>query len=85
MAPREQNIEADALSNGNFAGFTASRRIAFKELADLPFVVVPNLMLAAAELDTEIQFEKLRVKLTPRSEVKTSASQKSAVRLNDPW
>ena len=57
MAPREQNIEADALSNGNFAGFTASRRIAFKELADLPFVVVPSLMLAAAELDTEIKFE----------------------------
>ena len=73
------------MSDGNLAGFCVSRRIVFKELADVQFVVAPNLLLAAAELDTEIKFEKQRLKLTPRSEVKTSASQRSAVRWKDPW
>ena len=42
--PREQNVEADALSNRDFNGFDPAKRIVFKSLEDLPFVVVPELM-----------------------------------------
>lgn len=56
--PREQNVEADALSNGQFTGFNLEKRIVFESLEALPFAVVPGLMHAASDLDAEIRFEK---------------------------
>ena len=43
--PRDQNIEADALTNGHFAGFDPNLRIDVS-MKDLPFIVLPAMLEA---------------------------------------
>jgi len=56
-APRTVNTEADALTNGEFAGFAPELRIPV-DMASANWLVLDNLMKAGSEL----QAEKLRLK-----------------------
>ena len=53
--PRDENEEADALTNGHFQAFSAAFRIEIK-WADLEFLVLPRLVSAALSM-----FEGLRL------------------------
>ena len=47
--PRDQNTEADALTNGDFTGFSPELRVKV-DVASLPFKVLPDLLKAADNL-----------------------------------
>ncbi|CAJ1392764.1 unnamed protein product [Effrenium voratum] len=54
--PREQNEEADALTNLDFTLFNPDLRVRL-ELDELGFKVIPKIMEAAMQLDSEIRLE----------------------------
>ena len=54
-APRSQNVEADALTNSEFQDFSPERRIK-KELEDVEFVLLHDLMQEAAEMNEELNW-----------------------------
>ena len=56
--PREQNIEADALTNACFESFSAEHRVHINSLASLPWKVAPELFERAQQLDSEIRLQK---------------------------
>eukprot|EP00435_Cladocopium_sp_Y103_P070757 s861_g36.t1 len=55
--PRNQNIEADALTNSEFAGFCPSKRIE-KDFEDMQFIILNELMNKAGEMDKDIKMAK---------------------------
>ena len=55
--PREQNVEADAVTNEEFGEFSDCNRIEI-ELEQLPFLVLKHLMTEAGKLDAEIKWTK---------------------------
>ena len=59
--PREQNTEADALTNGCFELFDPARRV-HMEVENLELQVIPGLMEAAASLDAEVKLAGGRLK-----------------------
>lgn len=56
-APRNQNVEADALTNSEFQGFNESKRIK-KELEEVKFILLHELMQEAAEMNEELKLAK---------------------------
>ncbi|CAE8719608.1 unnamed protein product [Polarella glacialis] len=74
--PREQNVEADALTNEEFAGFDLSKRIEVN-FESLPLLVLPSLMASAEELYRIAQTQELwhENKFTKKANAKQS----------DPW
>ena len=80
-APRDQNAEADALTNGDFHDFSSDKRIVF-EFGDLHFIVLNKLMATMAELSAEVAAAKARrgpVVLVPK------LGRRSRLRATDPW
>jgi hypothetical protein len=76
--PREQNVEADELSNGIFRQFSADKQIAV-DIAGLNFLILPALMVEAESFYGELLSKKRlkieeRVKLKSRREVTEAAS-----------
>eukprot|EP00435_Cladocopium_sp_Y103_P008053 s2362_g2.t1 len=55
--PRDQNEEADALTNKGFEGFDTEKRI-MKKFEDVEFMVLVELMEKAGQLDAEIKLAK---------------------------
>ena len=55
--PRDQNTEADALTNENFEGFDEAKRIPVK-IEELEFIILHKLMKMAEEIDSEINLKK---------------------------
>eukprot|EP00435_Cladocopium_sp_Y103_P032404 s306_g8.t1 len=55
--PRNQNIEADALTNSDFTGFCPSKRIE-KDFEDMQFIILNDLVNKAGEMDEEIKLAK---------------------------
>ena len=51
-APRGKNMEADALTNEDFRGFSPSKRMA-PDFSDLKFLVLDQLMSAGADFEAE--------------------------------
>ena len=54
---RNLNEAADALSNGVFDGFDLAKRVV-PVLPELPFLVLPDIMLSATQLFEEIKLRK---------------------------
>ena len=75
--PREQNAEADAITNGSYAWLNPDRRI-HTSLGKLPFRVLHTLLHHGAMLDGNI--EKFNEEAAPerRRDVRT-------LRVRDPW
>ena len=76
--PRDQNVEADALTNEEFGDFNADRRLPV-EIEELKFLVLHQLMKFAEEIDSEITMKKASKEKTPRQD----ATKK--MRLTQPW
>ncbi|CAJ1332305.1 unnamed protein product [Effrenium voratum] len=84
--PREQNEEADALTNLDFTLFNPDLRVQL-ELDELGFKVIPKIMEAATQLDSEIRLEKDKKKKGKEHHDKNLAKkpQKAEMRWKEPW
>ena len=56
-APRNQNVEADALTNSEYQGFDPKKRI-LKELEEIEFVLLHELLEEAAEMNEELKMAR---------------------------
>ena len=79
--PRNQNEEADGLTNDDFSQFDPSRRI-MVEIERLKFLILPKMIKAADELYSEAKRNK--------EAAKSRALQRSSTKLRplkerDPW
>ena len=79
-SPRDQNIQADALTNGEFGDFDPNLRVAV-DVETLPFLVLPRLMVIAEELYAETQ--RLRAAGPPPAPGRAGPRKK--LRESDPW
>ena len=88
--PREQNIEADALTNSAFEGFDPGKRINVR-FEDFKFEVLDQLMGEAQKMDSEIRLVKSSKerKTVAWSEKKAEGQVKKRregeTRWRDPW
>ena len=85
-APRNQNVEADALTNSEFQGFDPSKRVK-KELEEVRFVLLQELMEEAAEMNEELKMAKSSKEAKsdrPQQEEKNK-KRKGQARWQDPW
>ncbi len=79
--PRGLNAEADALSKGQFAGFTAAHRISVSS-DSLAWHVLPSLMEIGAEFYRDIQQRKA---LGEAGAVGPKRRRADRLRNRDPW
>jgi hypothetical protein len=88
--PRNQNVEADDLTNARDEEFDARLRVEVV-LDKLPFMVLPKLMEQAGRLDSELKLHrtskeaKLDKLREERSLPKAKRSKKGEMRWKDPW
>ena len=84
--PREQNEEADALTNLDFTLFNPDLRVQL-ELDELGFKVIPKIMEAAMQLDAEIRLKKDKKKKVQEHSSKNAAKKpkKAEMRWKEPW
>lgn len=85
-APRNQNVEADALTNSEFQGFNESKRIK-KELEEVKFILLHELMQEAAEMNEELKLAKSSKEAKgdrPERE-EPQRQRKGQTRWQDPW
>ena len=78
--PREQNVEADALTNLEFEAFDPSKRIAV-QLENLDFRILPELMQLAAKVDEEIVLKKS----SKEKEKPAKPDPSKKLRVSQPW
>ena len=80
---RDDNVEADALTNHEFEGFSPDLRVNI-DLEKLEWLVLPWLMKEAETLFKDV----LEAKLVPRAQElppKKVVGHKSSLRQDDPW
>jgi len=83
-APREWNSEADALTNSNFTGFAAERRVVI-ELPKVKWLVLPAMLECGAKFFEEVQQIK-SARGHPGAVVqKKKRKREEALRVRDPW
>jgi hypothetical protein len=86
--PREQNVEADALTNACFSDFDCSKRVHIDSLESLPWLVAPGLFDHAMSLDSEITAQKEKRKQASFCSGPQPASKKrmsESLRYTQPW
>ena len=85
--PREQNVEADALSNLVFAGFRPELRIQ-ADLTDLSWHVLPKLFKFGEDLFREVADAKeQRKRMQPEAEPVRARKRRpdEKLKMTDPW
>ena len=83
--PREQNIQADALTNEVFHGFREESRI-HMDFEDIDFLILPKLMSAAQEVDAEVRMRKSkRNSSAPLQGMPVRRRKKGEAKWKDPW
>ena len=83
--PRDQNTEADALTNSDFSGFLPEKRIE-RNFEDIQFEVLDKLVEKAAELDKDIRLAKSSKELKgDRPEETIRKRKRGQTRWEDPW
>ena len=82
-APRLQNEEADALTNGDFSAFRAENRITM-DPDKLPFKVLPDLVRVAGAIHEDI-CERRAGRRGAAADGKNDKGKKRKLRERDPW
>ena len=80
-APREQNEEADALTNGDFSLFDPRRRVEVN-LSAVAWEVLPGMLSASEEIYAAIQKAKLDKTALPMGR---KIRPENKLRARDPW
>ena len=78
--PRDQNREADALTNECFADFNPAHRVEV-QFDKLPFIVLDSLMSAAQELDADVKLAKT----SKEAKVPLPNAKRQKLRWTEPW
>ena len=81
--PRDQNEEADALTNGDYAQFGAANRVRVA-IEDVKWMVLPKLMAVASDIYTDVQERKAAKDVGPK-EGPPAKKAKGGLRQRDPW
>ena len=81
--PRDQNEEADALTNGDYAQFNMANRVNVR-VEDVPWLVMPKMMAVAGDIFQEVQRRKASRNLSP-DRLPPAKKVKSGLRQRDPW
>ena len=83
--PRDQNTEADALTNSDFSGFLPEKRIE-RNFEDIQFEVLDKLVEKAGALDKDIRLAKSSKELKgDRPEETIRKRKRGQTRWEDPW
>jgi hypothetical protein len=82
--PRDENEEADALTNGDYHAFSPARRIQFA-WADLPLQVLPRLVQAAQTLFIQARALKNAQQGPPTIVQPAKRHRHAKLRDTDPW
>ena len=77
--PRDENTEADALTNGVFAGFREDLRVHLC-WADLRFIVLPRLVKSAGQL-----FDRMAAERREQRQPKAARVRRVPLREREPW
>jgi hypothetical protein len=82
-APRDQNEEADALTNNDFSAFDLSKRVSV-DVDKIPWLIMPKMLGVAGDIYEAVQLAK-----TSRSAgdlpVSATAGKGLKLRVRDPW
>ena len=83
--PREQNIQADALTNKVFHSFWEENRV-HMDFEDIDFLILPKRMRAAQEVDAEVRVKKSkRNSSAPLQGIPVRRRRKGETKWKDPW
>ena len=82
-APRDQNEEADALTNRDFSAFSPALRIDVK-IEDLKWLVLDDLLKSADQLYQEVRAMREK-SATPGQASAPPALKRASLRQRDPW
>jgi len=80
--PRDQNEEADDLTNGRYGRFDMAKRIDVK-LDRLEWLVLPDMLALSEDLYREVQEEKAKRKGEQKQGTKDK--KKKALKEREPW
>ena len=81
--PRDQNEEADALTNGDYAQFRPANRVSVT-IEDVKWLVLPKLMAVASDIFAEVQKRKAAKDHSPQ-QAPPAKKAKGGLRQRDPW
>ena len=81
--PRDQNEEADALTNGDYVQFGAANRVQVT-IEDVKWMVLPKLMAVASDIYTDVQKRKASRDVGPKQGPPAKKA-KGGLRQRDPW
>jgi hypothetical protein len=81
--PRDQNEEADALTNGDYVQFGAANRVRVT-IEDVEWMVLPKLMAVAGDIYTDVQKRKASRDVGPKQGPPAKKA-KGGLRQRDPW
>ena len=79
---RDDNSEADALTNGDYKGFDPKHRVG-TVFSAIPFMVLDEVMRLSAELYKEVSMQRSRRNAGDKPRKKTAA--KDRLKWTDPW
>ena len=83
-SPRDQNEEADALTNGDFTAFDEKLRIGTK-VEDVNFKILPELVKVSEDLYLAIQEGKKASRLQAGQDSAKKTQPKISLKMRDPW
>jgi hypothetical protein len=81
--PRDQNEEADALTNGDYAQFRPANRVNVT-IEEVKWLVPPRLMAVASDIFSEVQKRKAAKDHSPQ-QAPPAKKAKGGLRQRDPW
>jgi hypothetical protein len=81
--PRDQNEEADALTNGDYAQFRPANRVNVT-IEEVKWLVLPRLMAVASDIFSEVQKRKAAKDQSPQ-QAPPAKKAKGGLRQRDPW
>ena len=82
--PRQQNEEADALTNGWFQGFDQSKRLQ-PDIANLPWRVLPEMLRAGGALVDELMAKRASRNALAAMARRAKKRPQDALKTKDPW
>jgi hypothetical protein len=82
--PRDQNEEADALTNGDYAQLGAANRVNVT-IEDVQWLVLPKMMAVASDIFVEVQRRKASRDRSPVKAPPAKRAKGGGLRQRDPW
>ena len=82
--PRNQNEEADGLTNGDFGPFDPALRIQV-EISKLDFIILPKMVAAADDLYEKVRINRTAARSATGTPPPQPPSRTRPLRERDPW